>query len=99
MECKFQVGDMVVCVTNMTLCAAPPPHPAKGTIYTVSGFCTKPHRGGLVGLFFDEIQGTGGKGSDGITYCPCFDPKDYRPVRKTNIEALRALVLTPKVTS
>lgn len=97
MECKFQVGDMVVAILDPSNWKAPPPHPVKGNFYTVSGFCKGPHCNGSVGVFVEEIRAAGGAGADGIVYCSCYQHTIFRPVRKTNIEALRSLVIKPKV--
>ena len=85
----FYVGQMVVCIgTDVT--GGPPPHPTKGCIYTISGFCLKDHESGNVGVYLEEIPDHTDDLAGG--WCSCFRKHDFRPVKTTNIEIFKKLV-------
>jgi hypothetical protein len=99
MECKFQVGDMVVCVNAAFYHSFHIAPLTENRIYTVRGLYPNPLHGDI-GLWLEELVNPPNDYGPPCGHVePSYHHTAFRAVRKTNIEALRALVLTPKVTT
>jgi hypothetical protein len=88
---RFEIGQLVVAIEDLSEKdpGEPPPWLEVGRIYTISGFCTKAHEDSGVGILLEEVS-SAGHGHPG--YCECFWHTRFRPVKPTDICALRELV-------
>jgi hypothetical protein len=89
----FHVGQQVVCVNDnfsprvawrRTVRTFPRLH----AVYTIRGIC---HSGGLVGLYFCEIENPPALFGDGLAEA-AFNSRNFRPVRKTSIDIFEKLL-------
>jgi hypothetical protein len=86
---KFEIGQLVVCVDDGS--GEDPNEPLPwleiGRIYTISGFCTKPHGDISYGVYLEELRA-----DEHPNWCDCFRPSRLRPVQPTDINELAKLV-------
>ena len=96
MDCKFQVGDMVVCVKTLSdkdRGRGCPNFPRSGLIYTIREMIDHGIYG--IGVRLNEIVNAPYNWANGFQEAT-FAPEWFRPIRRTDISALRHLVLSPK---
>jgi hypothetical protein len=91
---SFQVGQRVVCVCvnfshEPVWRSVVRVFPELGAVYTIRSICAA---GDLIGFCFEEIINPPGHFSRGFVE-PAFDSRRFRPVRMTNIDVFRALLV------
>jgi hypothetical protein len=83
-----KTGDQVVCISDEWEPQDRNPKPVMGQVCTVRG--TFVSRRSSIGLWFEEIRLPAD--SEGLE--PGFEKDCFRPVRRTDISALRSLLVT-----
>ena len=93
----YEIGQLVLCTATSWIsrtktssktvkCSAKTP--LQGNIYTIRGIYTTD---GLTGLYFEEIVNKRAKHVEGYLE-PCFDCRNFRLVRKPNIDSIRQIL-------